>query len=186
MKYFISLGFLATIPAANWLIGHWGTVCLGPAGPCLVPVAPGLMAPSGSLMIGIALVLRNLLQLVVPRWWVLLLIAAGACVSALVAPAALTVASATAFTLGELSDWAVFSPLRRRHLTWAVLAAGGAGAIVDAFAFISIAFGAEYWLMPGQVLAKIYASIFAASVVWLSGAGSPRGRTARASARRAA
>jgi hypothetical protein len=36
------LGFLVlfalTIPAANWLIGHAGTVCLRD-GPCLIPVA---------------------------------------------------------------------------------------------------------------------------------------------------
>ena len=38
--------FCLTIPAANWMIGHVGTVC-APHGPCLIPVAPGLMAPSG-------------------------------------------------------------------------------------------------------------------------------------------
>jgi len=32
--------FALTIPAANWLIGHAGTVCQ-PQGPCLIPVAPG-------------------------------------------------------------------------------------------------------------------------------------------------
>src|SRR5260370_35932514 len=53
--------FGLTIPAANWLIGHVGTVC-APQGPCLVPVAPGLMAPSGVMMIGFALVLRDLVQ----------------------------------------------------------------------------------------------------------------------------
>ena len=54
--------FALTIPVANWLIGHAGTVC-PPRGPCLVPVAPGLMAPSGVLMAGIALVLRDLVQI---------------------------------------------------------------------------------------------------------------------------
>ena len=53
--------FALTIPAANWLIGNAGTIC-APNGPCLIPVAPGLMAPSGVLMIGIALVLRDLVQ----------------------------------------------------------------------------------------------------------------------------
>ena len=37
--------FALTIPVANWLIGHAGMVCQ-PQGPCLIPVAPGLMAPS--------------------------------------------------------------------------------------------------------------------------------------------
>jgi hypothetical protein len=34
--------FALTIPTANWLIGNAGTVCV-PNGPCLVPVAPGIM-----------------------------------------------------------------------------------------------------------------------------------------------
>ena len=50
--------FLASVPFANWLIQHVGTVCV-PAGPCLVPVAPGLMAPSGVLAVGAALVLAS-------------------------------------------------------------------------------------------------------------------------------
>ncbi|MBA4271282.1 MAG: beta-carotene 15,15'-monooxygenase, partial [Methylobacterium sp.] len=33
--------FALTIPAANWLIGNAGTVCV-PNGPCLVPVWPGI------------------------------------------------------------------------------------------------------------------------------------------------
>src|SRR5262249_36545194 len=52
--------FALTIPAANWLIGHAGTVCQ-PQGPYLIPVAPGLMAPSGVTMAG-ALVLRDLVK----------------------------------------------------------------------------------------------------------------------------
>ena len=64
LAYFVA--FIACIPAANWMIGHLGTECL-PNGPCLVPVWPWgsggpLMAPSGVLMVGLALVLRDLVQ----------------------------------------------------------------------------------------------------------------------------
>ena len=59
--YLFLVGFMLTIPAANWLIGNAGTLCLE-KGPCLIPVAPGLMAPSGVLMIGLALVLRDMVQ----------------------------------------------------------------------------------------------------------------------------
>ena len=41
------------------MIGHVGTVCV-PNGPCLIPVAPGVMAPSGVLMIGAALVFAKM------------------------------------------------------------------------------------------------------------------------------
>ena len=61
LGYLALAGFVATIPAANWLIGNLGTTCV-PNGPCLIPVGFGLMAPSGVLMIGLALVLRDLVQ----------------------------------------------------------------------------------------------------------------------------
>lgn len=60
--------FIACIPAANWMIGNVGTKCV-PDGPCLLPVAPGLMAPSGVLTIGLALVLRDLVQRHLGRLW---------------------------------------------------------------------------------------------------------------------
>src|SRR5688572_26962510 len=44
--------YILCIPAANWAIQHVGTVC-APNNPCLVPVAPGLMAPSGVLLAGL-------------------------------------------------------------------------------------------------------------------------------------
>ena len=56
------VAFLACVPAANWLIVHVGTVCV-PEGPCLVPVAPGILAPSGVLTVGVALVLRDVCDL---------------------------------------------------------------------------------------------------------------------------
>ena len=73
--------FCLTIPAANWMIGNVGTVCV-PNGPCLVPVAPGMMAPSGVLMIGAALVLRDLVQRRLGVEFGLGAIVAGAAISA--------------------------------------------------------------------------------------------------------
>ena len=60
-------GFLASVPLANWMIGHVGTVCV-PQGPCLLPVAPGVMAPSGVVTIGFALVLRDVVQRCLGTW----------------------------------------------------------------------------------------------------------------------
>ena len=87
--------FALTIPAANWLIGNVGTSCV-PHGPCLVPVAPGLMAPSGVTMVGVALVLRDLVQRRLGTAISALAILAGSGLSALFAPASLVVASASA------------------------------------------------------------------------------------------
>src|SRR5215475_8327440 len=119
--YIFLVLFGLTIPAANWLIGHAGTVCV-PNGPCLIPVAPHLMAPSGVLMIGIALVLRDLVQRRLGVIYSGSAVVIGAILSALVAPPALVLASGVAFLLSEFADLAVYTPLARRGLVAAVVA----------------------------------------------------------------
>ena len=163
-RWALAVAFLACIPAANWLIGHWGTVCI-PAGPCLVPVGFGLMAPSGVLLIGAALALRDAVQEAHGRAVVLALVAAGAALSLAFSPPALAFASALAFLLSEIADWAVYDRLRRRGLALAVLASGLVGAVADSLLFSWLAFSAIAWA-PGLVLAKLYAS--AAYALWLA------------------
>ena len=118
--------FLGLIPLANWMILHIGTVC-PPGGPCLLPVAPGILAPSGVITVGAALVLRDVVQRCLGAPWSLGAIAAGTLLSALVAPAALVVASGTAFALSEVADFAVYTPLQRRRLVLAVIASACVG-----------------------------------------------------------
>jgi uncharacterized PurR-regulated membrane protein YhhQ (DUF165 family) len=164
---YLALGlFTLTIPAANWLIGHAGTVC-PPAGPCLVPVWPGIMAPSGVLMIGIALVLRDLVQRRLGLVAGLAAIAIGTLISALLAPAAIVLASATAFLLSELADLLVYTPLQRRRFVTAVVASGLAGLVVDSAVFLCLAFGSLDFL-PGQILGKLWMVLLAIPLLqWL-------------------
>src|SRR4051794_5780488 len=96
--------FCLTVPLANWMIGHVGTSCT-PSGTCIVPVAPGLVAPSGVVMIGLALVLRDLVQRRLGTVFGVAAVITGAAISALVAPPALVVASVTAFLLSETADF---------------------------------------------------------------------------------
>ena len=77
--------FTACVPAANWLIQNVGTFCV-PNGPCLIPVAPGLTAPSGVLLVGVALVLRDLVQRRLGVAWAMAAIVAGGILSAFFAP----------------------------------------------------------------------------------------------------
>jgi len=164
MKKIILAGaFLSCIPAANWLIGNLGTTCI-PNGPCLIPVAPGLMAPSGVLLIGAALALRDALQEAAGRTWVIVCVVAGAILSLAVSPPALALASATAFLLAELADWAVYDRLRKRAMAWAVIASGLVGSVIDSLLFSYIAFG-TVGFAPGLILAKLYASL--AFAIWL-------------------
>src|SRR5580704_8560036 len=123
------LAFLTCIPLANWLILHVGTVCV-PDGPCLVPVAPGLMAPSGVLTVGAALVLRDVVQRCLGLTFGLLAIVLGASASMLVAPASLVVASGLAFLTSEFADFAVYTPLQQRRLMLAVVASSCLGLVV--------------------------------------------------------
>ncbi len=158
--------FALTIPAANWLIGHVGTTCV-PQGPCLVPVAPGLMAPSGVTMVGIALVLRDLVQRRLGTAISALAVLVGSGLSALYAPASLVVASATAFLLSEFADLAVYTPLARRRLVAAVIASSCAGVVVDSIVFLWLAFGSLDFL-TGQVVGKAWMVLLSIPLVaWL-------------------
>jgi hypothetical protein len=148
---------MLTIPVANLLIGQVGTECI-PNGPCLIPVAPGILAPSGVLMIGAALLLRDLVQRRYGAGWSLGCIAAGTSLSFLVAPPALALASGLAFLVSELADFAVFTPLYRRGLIMAVLLSCAAGAVVDSALFLWLAFGSLDHI-AGQIIGKAYASI---------------------------
>lgn len=160
------IGFGLCIPAANWLIGHVGTACV-PHGPCLIPVAPGVMAPSGVLMIGLALVLRDLVQRRLGLHWAMGAILAGAALSAALAPPALVLASALAFLLSEAADLSVYTPLQRRGLVLAVLASGAVGLVVDSLVFLWVAFGSLEFL-AGQVIGKAWMVLLALPLVqWL-------------------
>jgi len=151
--------FCLTIPAANWLIGHVGTVCV-PTGPCLVPVAPGIMAPSGVLMIGLALVLRDLVQRRLGVEFGIGAIIVGAAISAGLAPPTLVVASAAAFLLSEVADFAVYTPLARRRLVVAVIASSVVGLVVDSIVFLWLAFGSLEFLV-GQIIGKLWMVLLA-------------------------
>lgn len=148
--------YVLTIPAANWMIGNIGTVCI-PQGPCLIPVAPGVMAPSGVLMIGAALLLRDLVQRRSGPWASVGCILVGAVLSFFVASPALAVASGAAFLLSELADFAIYTPLAKRRFLLAVILSCLVGAAVDSVLFLWVAFGSLDHF-AGQIIGKLYAA----------------------------
>ncbi|QGX97409.1 VUT family protein [Roseovarius faecimaris] len=157
--------FVACIPLANWMIGNVGTFCV-PNGPCVIPVAPGISAPSGVVVIGAALVLRDLVQRRLGLAWAVGAILAGAVLSGFVAPPALVLASVVAFALSEFADLAVYTPLQKRSLLLAVAASGVVGILADSLLFLSLAFGSLdfFW---GQVIGKSWALVLALPLVHL-------------------
>lgn len=144
--------FCLTIPVANWLIQNVGTVC-SRNGPCLIPVAPNLMAPSGVLMVGAALVLRDLVQRRLGLGAAVAAILMGAGISGLIAPLSLVTASAVAYLLSEFADLAVYTPLQERRFVAAVIVSSIVGLVVDSIVFLWLAFGSLEFL-AGQVVGK--------------------------------
>ncbi len=163
--YLYLIAFGACIPAANWLIGNVGTECV-PNGPCLLPVAPGIFAPSGVLMIGLALVLRDLVQRRLGLRLAVVAILVGAALSGFVAPPELVVASAAAFLISEMADLAVYTPLQRRGLVLAVFASSVVGLFVDSVIFLYLAFGSLDFLL-GQVIGKAWMVLLALPAIAL-------------------
>jgi uncharacterized PurR-regulated membrane protein YhhQ (DUF165 family) len=125
------------------------------------------MAPSGVSMIGIALVLRDLVQRRLGRVAALLAIVAGAVLSGAVAPPSLVLASTTAFFVSELADFLIYTPLQKRGLVVAVLASSLVGLVADSLLFLYLAFGSLEFL-EGQVVGKAWMVLLALPIVhWI-------------------
>lgn len=150
----IGAAYLGTILAANWAITVFGAI----------PIGLGLMAPAGALFAGLAFTLRDLLDDAGGRRWVLGAILTGVGLSFAVAAPAVALASAVAFGVSELVDWAVYTPLRRRRWLLAVAVSNAVGLVVDSVLFLWLAFGSQA-LLPGQIVAKGAVTLFAVGVL---------------------
>lgn len=169
----LTAAFATTIPAANWLIGNVGTEC-APNGPCLLPVGFGLHAPSGVLVVGAALVIRDLVHESGGAKAALAAIGIGGLMAWLFAPPALVLASVLAFVLAELADLAVYAPLRQNRLWLAVILSGLVGAAVDSAVFLWVAFGSHDFI-AGQIVGKLWMSLLAAPFLVAVGTSKSRG-----------
>jgi uncharacterized PurR-regulated membrane protein YhhQ (DUF165 family) len=122
--------FVLLIPLSNWVIVNLGVVC-PPGEPCLVPVLPGLWAPSTVLLAGFSLVLRDVVHHCLGWRWALASIFFGAVLSGFISEPSLVVASVSAFLFAELADFAVYAPMKKRYPAMAVIVSGLVGSAVD-------------------------------------------------------
>ncbi|MFD4577185.1 VUT family protein [Streptomyces sp. NPDC058417] len=150
------VAYVATIPAANLAVTHFGAV----------PVGFGYVAPAGVYMVGLALVLRDLARESAGRGAVLAAIAVGTILSYFLADPALAGASAAAFAVAETMDFVVYEPLRKRGLLIAMLASNAVGLLADSLLFLKLAFGSFEYL-PGQILGKAWMTFAAIAVLAL-------------------
>ncbi len=158
--------YILTIPLGNWVVMNAGLVCPGNGSPCLIPVLPGVWAPSGVMVAGAALVLRDAVHHYLGTKAAFIAILAGALLSGFLSPVSLIVASSVAFLFSETADLMVYAPLRKRYPSSAILASGLAGAVADSALFLFLAFGSLefFW---GQVIGKLWMSVIAAAVIAL-------------------
>jgi uncharacterized PurR-regulated membrane protein YhhQ (DUF165 family) len=139
--------YAAAIVAANHLTHRYG----------LISVGFGLTATAGTYSAGAALMLRNQVQDLLGRRFVIGAILLGAALSALTSPS-LALASGIAFCVSELCDTAAYTPLRKRGWARAVLPASLLGATVDSLLFLWLAgFPVTVRGVAGQLLGKGWA-----------------------------
>lgn len=159
------VAFVLSVPVANWMVLNVGSTCF-PDGPCLIPVWPGVLAPSGVALAGLSLVLRDLVQEEVGVRWAFAAVLVGAIIAALVASPQLAVASAGAFLVAELADLLIYTAMRRRGLFVASLASSMVGLLLDSLIFVLVAFGSMDLLL-GQSLGKAWMVLAATPILFL-------------------
>ena len=163
INYLFLLAYMSTIPLANFMISNVGTFCV-PDGPCLIPLGFGIMAPSGVLMIGLALFLRDVIYEKFGYKWTLGAILVGSVLSYVLADPYVAIASITAFLISELSDFFVYSKVRDKSKPLAILASGSVGSVIDSVIFLWIAFGSLAHI-EGQIIGKILVTAIAALII---------------------
>jgi uncharacterized PurR-regulated membrane protein YhhQ (DUF165 family) len=76
----------------------------------------------------------------------------------------LAIASGSAFLFSELVDFAVYTPLQRRHFVKAVFASGVAASIMDSLIFLGLAGIPLAVALPGLLLGKFWVQLSAVPV----------------------
>ena len=143
--------YLSTIPLANWFINNVGTQSF-PQGPHTIPVGFGYQAPSGVLLIGVALLARDYVQEKFGKQKVLIAVALGIVLSFFV-NRDVAIASALAFAVSEIVDFSLYTRIKNKSIVAAVVVSGIVGGVIDSFLFLQIAFGStDFW--QGQVIGK--------------------------------
>ena len=150
MKYLNSVAYVLHIVLVNWLF----TVVP------LVELPGGTMWPPVSLLVGFIFVARDFAQREVGHW-VLALMAIGVMLSYFMASPQVALASATAFLISELLDWAVYT-YTKRPLSERILYSSVLGTPVDSIVFLTML---GYFSIVGAA-AMTVSKLLGAFVVW--------------------
>jgi hypothetical protein len=161
IAFLMATAYVACVVLANWLTDRYG----------LVPIGFGLLVTAGTFAAGATLLARNITQDVTGRLVIVALMLVGCALSWWLASPQLAVASAVAFGLSETVDMLIYSPLRKRGWSRAVMAASLVAAIVDTLIFLRLAgFPITADSVTGQLLVKVGISWAVAAIVGVAGA----------------
>lgn len=163
----LAVTFVALVVLANWLASKYVVH---------VPFTPYL-APAGVFCIGAVLVIRDWLQQLRGLRWTMPLVLIAGIASYAIGEAAgwtslrkIAVASLIAFLVSETVEALVFTPIRKRHLTFGVALSATIGNALDSWLFLTIAFAStaffwgNFW---GKTEAILIGVILTASRRWL-------------------
>ena len=143
--------YVALIPFVNWSFSWAPNVVL--------PFAPEFGFNPITIVTGLVLVVRDFTQREMKQK-VLIAMAIGVCWSFYYAPANIAMASAAAFAIAELVDWALFTFTRYR-LSTRVMLSSLIAAPVDTTVFL---YGAKFLTFPNWLM-SIIGKLFGAAVV---------------------
>lgn len=116
--------YVVLIPLVNWSFAHVPTV----------PMWDGGEWSPMAIVTGLILVVRDLAQREVGHY-IFIPLALGICVSFIMAPPAIALASALAFAVSEVIDWAIFT-FTKRPLSKRILWSCGVSAPFDSLIFL--------------------------------------------------
>lgn len=159
----LALGISASaVLVGALLLANWVTTDYG-----FIPVGLGFEATAGTIFAGFSLAARDAVQDTLGRLFVLGLIVVGTFISFAISAPEIAIASAAAFFIAELLNFAVYTPIREkakfgdRKWAIAVTSSNFAGAVADTVVFLGIAFGSAAILpaLPGQMVGKAWATL---------------------------
>ena len=158
MKLLSALLYLGAVVLTNVTSNHFG----------MVGVGFGLLVPAGVFLAGLTFGLRDVLQEYGGVELTVLLIIVGSALSVYVSPE-LAIASGVAFLCAELLDLSVYTPLRNKNWTVALVLSNLVGSIADAILFLAIApFPLTLSGVIGLTLGKMYMVIPVAPIIYFA------------------
>jgi len=163
MSFAAFVAMLGVIVGANWALKTFGVVTV-----------LGVAMPAGVFFAGAAFGIRDVLHETSGSRLVLIAIATGTALSALLSDTAnipggytsIAIASGAAFAFSELLDLAVYTPMRQRNWPAAVAISNFVGSVVDSLLFLFLAFGSIAYA-GGQIAGKFAMVALALPAVWM-------------------